>query len=145
MGVSLFFYRLKRSGMERERVRTFEDLDVWIFCRQLRKKVEVLVKTFPLDEKYKLIDQLVRAARSTHDNIAEGYGRYYYSECIKFCRISRGSMYEVINHMYTAFDNDYISQAMFDIFKSECYSGIRLINGYIRYIKSQKQDDKEVE
>ena len=131
--------------MGRERVRTFEDLDVWIFCRQLRKKIETLVKTFPLVEKYKLVDQMIRAARSSHDNIAEGYGRYYYSDCIKFCRISRGSLYEVINHLFTALDNNYISQSTFDAFKAECYSGIRLINGYIRSLKSQKENDDETE
>ena len=127
--------------MDERKIKSFEDLDVWKYCRQIRKKIEVLVKTFPADEKYKLTDQLIRAARSSHDNIAEGYGRYYYKENIQFCRISRGSLYEVLNHLYTALDNNYINHNTFNSFKSECLSGIRLINGYIRYLKSQKESD----
>jgi len=128
--------------MNERQIKSFEDLDVWKYCRQLRKKIEVLVKLFPSEEKYKLTDQFIRAARSTHDNIAEGYGRFYYKENIQFCRISRGSMYEVLNHLYTALDNNYINQNTFSSFKSECLSGIRLINGYIRYLKSQKESDE---
>ena len=127
--------------MDRKPVKSFEDLDAWIFCRQLRRKIEAMVKSFPIEEKYKLTDQLIRAARSAHDNIAEGYGRFHYSENIQFCRISRGSLYEIINHLYTALDNNYINQTMFDTLKSECFSGIRLINGYIRYLKFQKESN----
>jgi four helix bundle protein len=129
--------------MDERHIKSFEDLDVWKYCRQLRKKIEVLVKLFPAEEKYKLTDQLIRAARSSHDNIAEGYGRFYYKENIQFCRISRGSVYEVMNHFYTALDNNYINQNTFNNFKSECQSGIRLINGYIRYLKSQKESDDD--
>ena len=128
--------------MSERQIKSFEDLDVWNYCRQLKKKIEALVKLFPYEEKYKLTDQFIRAARSSHDNIAEGYGRFYYKENIQFCRISRGSMYEVLNHLYTALDNNYINQNTFSSFKSECLSGIRLINGYIRYLKSQKESDE---
>jgi four helix bundle protein len=129
--------------MAERHIKSFEDLDVWKYCRQLRKKIEVLVKLFPAEEKYKLTDQLIRAARSSHDNIAEGYGRFYYKENIQFCRISRGSLYEVLNHLYTALDNNYINQNTFNTLKSECLSGIRLINGYIRYLKNQKESDDD--
>src|SRR3989442_15732888 len=91
-------------------IRSFEDLDVWKFFRELRKKFEQVVKTFPLEEKYKLVDQIIRAARSTHDNISEGYGRFHYKENIQFCRVSRGSAYELINHLYTSLENNYINQ-----------------------------------
>ena len=129
--------------MDGRQIKSFEDLDVWKYCRQLRKKIETLVKSFPTEEKYKLTDQFIRAARSSHDNIAEGFGRFYYSEKIQFCRISRGSLYEVLNHLYTALDNNYINQSTFNYFKSECQSGIRLINGYIRYLKLQKESDDD--
>ena len=34
-------------------VRSFEDLEVWNFCRQLRKKIEQLVKTFPVEDDFR--------------------------------------------------------------------------------------------
>jgi hypothetical protein len=37
----------------------FESLEVWKECRILRKQISVLVKTFPTEEKYWLVDQLI--------------------------------------------------------------------------------------
>ena len=48
---------------------TFEDLEVWKKCRELRKDTSKLVKSFPEEEKYKLIDQMVRASRSVTANL----------------------------------------------------------------------------
>ena len=39
----------------------------------------------PNVEKYGLTSQIRRAAASIPANIAEGYGRYYYQESIRFC------------------------------------------------------------
>ena len=128
--------------MSERRIKSFEDLDVWNYCRDLRKKFELLVKPFPSDEKFKLTDQIIRAARSGHDNIAEGYGRFHYKENIQFCRISRGSLYELINHLYTAIDNNYIEETTFDSMRSDCLTGIKLVNGYIRFLKTQNDTDE---
>ena len=72
--------------MEQIKIKSFEDLDIWKFCRQLRKELEELVKTFPQEEKYRLSDQIIRAARRVTACIAEGYGRYHFQENIQFCR-----------------------------------------------------------
>jgi four helix bundle protein len=56
-------------------IRTFEDLECWKQCRTLRLFVaKEVVPVLPKDERYRLGDQLLRAARSTTSNIAEGYG-----------------------------------------------------------------------
>jgi four helix bundle protein len=67
-----------------------------------------LVKTFPEYEKYKLTDQLIRSSRSITANIAEGHGRFHYSDNSKFCRNARGSLLETKDHLITAFDEGYI-------------------------------------
>ena len=66
--------------MDRQKTSTFEDLAVWQQCRELRKEVSNLVKGFPKNEQFRLVDQMIRAVRSTTANIAEGYGRYHYQE-----------------------------------------------------------------
>jgi len=55
------------------KVQSFENLECWKQCRQLRLFVarEVLSQ-LPKEEKYRLGDQILRAARSTTANIAEG-------------------------------------------------------------------------
>jgi four helix bundle protein len=78
--------------------KSFEDLDVWKICRELRKKYEKLAKSLLSEEKYRLSDHLIRSSRSTTQNIAEGYGRFYFQENIQVYRISRGSLYELLDH-----------------------------------------------
>ena len=82
----------------------FRELEVWKESRNFRKSVSELVKKFPEFEKYKLVDQLLRASRSITANIAEGYGRYHYQENIQFCRHSRGSLMECMDHLICAMD-----------------------------------------
>jgi hypothetical protein len=47
-------------------IKGFEDLDCWKACRKLRVFVATeVVPALSADEKYRMIDQLLRAARST--------------------------------------------------------------------------------
>ena len=54
-------------------IRTFEDLDVWKICRDLRRQIAEIARTFPHEEKYRLANQLIRASQSVTANLAEGY------------------------------------------------------------------------
>ena len=63
---------------------TFEDLEVWKKCRDLRIFVKKLTLKFPNEEKYVLGNQVLRSSRSIGNNIAEGYGRYFNQENIQF-------------------------------------------------------------
>ena len=83
-------------------MKTFEDLDCWKKIAGLRRTLGELVKIFPAHEKYRLTDQIIRAARSATSNIAEGYGRFHYQENIQYCRQTRGSLYELIEHLIVA-------------------------------------------
>ena len=47
-------------------------------------------------------EQLVRSAESIAANIAEGYGRGVNQDCIRFCKIARGSTQEVESHLTVA-------------------------------------------
>jgi len=60
------------------KIRSFEDLECWKVCTELRRFVSQLVKTFPKEEQFDLTSQMKRASRSVTHNIAEGYGRFHY-------------------------------------------------------------------
>jgi len=120
-------------------MKTFEDLDVWQFCRKLRINLTKLAKQLPSDEKFRLTDQIIRAARSVTNNLAEGYGRFHYQENIQFCRQSRGSVYELIDHLIVCLDDKYITRDELDKYRSDCIRAIQLVNGYIRFLGSQKR------
>lgn len=123
-----------------ERKSTFETLDVWKKGRELRNKISKLAKSFPSEEKYRLADQMIRASRSVTANIAEGYGRYHYQENIQFCRQSRGSLYELIDHLYVALNEKYFDNNDFINYKSDIDEVIKILNGYIKFLETRKRD-----
>ena len=65
-------------------IKSFEDLECWKTGTQLRKLISEIVKKFPIEEKYKLADQIIRASRSVTNNIAEGYGRFHFQGTSSF-------------------------------------------------------------
>jgi len=113
----------------------FESLEVWKECRLFRKQISSTVKTFPIEEKYRLSDQLIRASRSVTANIAEGHGRYHFQENTQFCRQSRGSLTEILDHLICAFDENYISEIQLDEFRGQYEKCLKLLNGYIGYLQ----------
>ena len=120
---------------------TFETLEVWKEARELRNNISKLTKTFSSDEKYRLTDQMIRASRSVTANIAEGHGRYHYQENIQFCRQARGSLYELLDHLTVASDEKYISYAFFATLKDKTLTIVKMLNGYISYLKKRKEKE----
>ncbi|MBA4055573.1 MAG: four helix bundle protein [Marivirga sp.] len=120
-------------------MKTFEDLDCWKKTTLLRRTLSEIVKRFPQDEKYKLVDQIIRASRSVTANIAEGFGRFHYQEYVQYCRQSRGSLYEVIDHLIVACDEGYISKEELSKLKSEIEACLAVLNGFINYLVKAKQ------
>ena len=92
----------------------FMDIEAWKLARNLRIAVYSVIKKLPTEERYDLASQLRRAAISSTANIAEGYGRFHFQENIQFCRISRGSMYEIQDHLITCLDNEYIAKKEYE-------------------------------
>ena len=122
--------------MAHDSIRTFKDLECWKACRELRVFVaRSLCKTLPNDERYRLGDQILRSARSTTANIAEGYGRFHYLDNAKFCSNARGSCWETIDHMITANDEELISQDLLDQGRAVAARAVALLNGYISYLR----------
>lgn len=123
----------------------FETLEVWRESRRLKLKVYQLIKKYPIDEKYELISQTRRAVRSVAANIAEGHGRYYFKENISFCRKSRGSLSELLNHLIDAVDSGDIDDENLLEYRSDIDKVGKMLNGYIRYLQTQssKKDNEQ--
>ena len=116
----------------------FYHLIVWKKCREFKKAITEIVKKFPRSEQYRLVDQAIRSARSITANLAEGHGRFHFQENIQFCRQARGSLSETLNHMIDAFDENYIGREELLTLKGIYNECIRLVNGYISYLKKCK-------
>ena len=124
--------------------RTFEDLECWQACREVHVfTVRKVVPFLPKEEKYRLVDQLLRASRSGTANIAEGYGRFHYLDTAKFCSNARGSVYEVLDHLITAEIEMLISAELLASGRKKVETSIRLLNGYIHYLQNEAKSPNE--
>ena len=121
------------------RIRDFTDLQVWQLGRELRQQVYALCAGFPPAERYALAQQLRRATISVTANIAEGFGRYSYQENIQFCRLARGSAYEIRDHLITAADQHYISPEDLERVEALATRVIQTVNGYIRSTQARQK------
>lgn len=124
--------------MEREAIRTFEDLTCYKLCRSLRNRIRQVTSTFNTNEKFRLTDQMIRCSRSVTNNIAEGYGRFHYKENAQFCRQSRGSLYELLDHVSIAFEEELINETECLSLENDIKDCIRVLNGYIKYLTNTK-------
>jgi len=97
-------------------------------------------ETYPKEEKFGLVDDMKRAARSTTHNIAEGFGRYHFQENIQFCRISRGSLCELIDQLITSKDEGFITDTDYKRGRELIARALPLLNGYINYLSRQKNE-----
>lgn len=121
-----------------------ENLVLWQKSMEFSKRVcKYVVSSFPSEEKYALGIQLKRSVQSIPANIAEGYGRFYYQEGIRFCYLARGSLEETLTHLHLAHELKYLSDETFSGLKNEIIEIRRLISGYVAFLKTSKRGSNE--
>jgi four helix bundle protein len=123
---------------------TFEDLDTYKAAREFRKLMYSVVRRLPDFERFELASQIRRAAVSLTNNIAEGHGRFHYLEQIKFMLQSRGSLEELLDDLNVCEDEKYLPTAEIAKLKEEAWRVHKLLNGYIRYLRSRKTNEPYV-
>jgi four helix bundle protein len=122
--------------MSEEKIESFEDLKCWQACRALRFYItRAVIPLLPKEEKFRLIDQLYRSARSTTANIAEGYGRFHFLDNSRFCTQARGSCWEVLDHLITGVDENLPPEHCLAKGRALIEQANKILNGYINYLK----------
>jgi four helix bundle protein len=116
-------------------ITSWKDLEVWKVAHAAVLRVYELTKSFPSEERYRLIDQLCRAAASIPANIAEGKGRNSLKEYLQFLSIARGSVEEVKYFLLLARDLTYLREHDFAEL-SETYDHIgKMLNGLMTSLR----------
>ncbi len=128
--------------MDRKEQRGFEDLDCYKLALQVFKEAYRVAKALPVDEKYNLVSQLRRAATSVILNVAEGYGRYHYLDALRFFYFARGSLSETLAGFILCDEAKYTRSELAGQ-RELCHNAARALNGYIRYVRAQKQGKVE--
>jgi len=120
----------------------FEELELWKKARDFKKEVRRIAKLFPAEEKYRLTDQITRSSRSINALVSEGHGRFTYPDQIHYCIQARGSLTETINHLIDAFDEEYVSQEILQLYKQKGKEVERLLNGYLVFLRKKRDENK---
>ena len=117
--------------------RDFEDLDVYKVAREFRKRIYVVTRKLPADEKFVLVPQMRRAAISVTNDIAEGHGTYTFKQNIDDLHRSRGSVYELRDDLNICEDEHYMPSEQLDELREMAIRVTKVTDGYIRFLRSR--------
>jgi len=92
-------------------IQSHRDLIVWNKAMDLTVQVYEITSKFPTSERWRLVDQLCRAAASVPANIAEGQGRSSSKDFAHFLAIARGSLNETETYLMLAVRLGYLEAA----------------------------------
>ncbi|HCK66777.1 MAG TPA: four helix bundle protein [Anaerolineae bacterium] len=125
----------------------FEGLKVWqkshTLMLDIHKKLIPLIMKIAPDERFDLVIQIRKSSKSVSANIAEGHGRFYYGDNVRFCYNARGSLDETVSHLRVALDLDYCSKELFENLRNQADEIRRMLNGYIDWLKEKRVGEKE--
>jgi len=111
-----------------------DDLKIYQIAQEFGECIWKIVKSWNYFEKDVIGKQLIRSTDSIAANIAEGYGRFHYTENRLFCYYARGSIFETKAWLSKAFHRELISDEQYQtLIKSIEDLSIRL-NNYIKSI-----------
>ena len=120
----------------------FENLELWKKVREFKNEVCKEARKWPSEEKFRLTDQVIRSSRSINALLSEGHGRFTFPDQLHFCIQARGSLSETVNHLIDAFDEKYIIEETLNYYKTKAKEIERLLNGYITYLRGQRDANK---
>ena len=82
--------------MRMAKINTYREIIAWQKGMELAKTIYRVTRQMSADERFGLTMQMRRAAISVPSNIAEGFGRERRPDLLRFLRIARGSLNELM-------------------------------------------------
>ncbi|MBC8488398.1 MAG: four helix bundle protein [Bacteroidetes bacterium] len=108
----------------------FKELKIWQKSRVLTKKIYLLIKDYPEEEKFGLVSQIRRSAISIPSNIAEGSGRNSDRDFRRFLNIALSSAFELETQIILSFDLDYLLEIDYLKISEEIQEVQKMIFGF---------------
>ena len=120
------------------KIEKFEDLKCWQAARELVKMVYVGCEEGKFVKDFDTKSQMRRAALSTMNNIAEGFGRASDKEFIRFLEIAQSSAMEVKSITYVLIDLNYLSEDKIMEISKKAEETKSITLALIRYLRNKK-------
>ena len=113
-------------------MKSHKDLIVWQKSMDHVAAIYVATKAFPNEELFGIVSQMRRAAVSIPSNIAEGYGRLYDKETVKFLSNALGSASELETQLIISKDLGYLLIEDFQKLITQIEEFIRMLSALIK-------------
>jgi four helix bundle protein len=120
------------------KIEKFEDLKCWQAARELVKMVYVACEEGKFVKDFDTKSQIKRAALSSMNNIAEGFGRGSDKEFIRFLEIAQSSAMEVKSITYVLIDLNYLPEDKIIEISKKAEETKSITLGLIRYLRNKK-------
>jgi four helix bundle protein len=124
-------------------IKSHRDLVVWRKSMTLAATAYRLTQKFPTAERYRITDQLLRAAASVPANIAEGHGRGTRKDYAHFVAIARGSLAETETFLILAVDVGLVTQIEIKPAADLVDEIERMINALLTRLREPKPDTQK--
>ena len=112
----------------------FKEWDIYIDSRELRNVINGLLKEFPKEEQYRLVDQMKRALNSILLNLAEGANRSSDKDSRVYVNRAHTSLDEVVSCMDCALDDEFINEQQHNLILSKAESLAMRFRKFARYL-----------
>jgi four helix bundle protein len=115
-------------------VKSFEDLEIWKFSRELVKNIYL---DFKNTRDFNFYNQITAVGLSIMNNIAEGFGRESDKEFFYFLNIAKGSAMEVKSMYYVACDLKYLDEKIILKRKDSIQLVVNSISKLKKYLRNK--------
>ena len=127
---------MKSTRCIMNKIKRFEDLDVWQKARELCKDIYPIITRFPFNRDFALRDQVNKSSGSIMDNIAEGFDRDGTREFLNFLSISKASASELKSQLYRAADRNHITAEELETYLTKIEVIGKSIGGFMKYLRT---------
>ncbi|WP_445749684.1 four helix bundle protein [Polaribacter sp.] len=115
------------------KIQSFEKLEVYQLAREFKIEIKLMSRLFPKEERFELTSQINRCSSSISANLAEGSGRASNLDQAHFTNMSYSSGLEIIDHLNTALDMEYIDNQKYTTLRVELDKILGKLNALYKF------------
>lgn len=115
----------------------WKQLEVWQKAHAMVLEIYKLSAGFPSDERFRLTNQLCRAAASVPANIVEGNARHSTKEYVQFLSMARGSLEETRDYLLLSRDLGYGHAEAYEQLELTSESVSRMLNALLSALRKR--------
>lgn len=116
----------------------FRDFPVYQEALLFRKKVALILATFPVSEKYRLVDQIHRSCLSIILNIAEGSAKQSDADFARFLEMAIASVNETVAAFDVAAGDGLVDEKVRASIELAAENLAKQLGGFLRKLRSIK-------